>query len=309
MNGYEIRSKRKLLKTGFDAAVTDALVDAKDRSLKSSPEEPDFVASLVSELPNKIRKTLSVAFPKDHFEVSGIFCHQKPIVHIGMNKNPELGDLLLVLQIKSGNEDRFNSLLLQAKKTSKTVYKIPSSEYHQLELYTKWPEFTYLRAGILNKTKRNIIPKAATVGAQYLLIKENDISGSNLSVAPAASQLSPVNTFSETLISFLAFTTGRSVESIDNKSTDDWTNMIQDLLRVAKQSSYTRRNSKRIKEPRYNGTTKFMNINEENFVSDGQFDEGDMGLINDGYGPSVIIIQCKEDDKDKENVYEQLEFR
>jgi hypothetical protein len=36
------------------------------------------------------------AFPKIKFSLTGIFCHQKPIVDIGLSTAPELGDILFV---------------------------------------------------------------------------------------------------------------------------------------------------------------------------------------------------------------------
>lgn len=295
MKGYEIKKKRKGLKVGFDAAVTYALTDAICKSSNKKPAEPDYVASLVREMPDKIRDILSIAFPNDHFIVTGIFCHQKPIVNIELSKNPELGDLLLVFHLKSNKGDKFNSLLLQAKKIKKTIYKIPSAERHQLELYTKWPKFTYLRAGKLNGKIRDIIPKATNTGAQYLLIKEKGTSGSALSVSPADSQVGPFNTFSETLINFLAFTTGRAFEGICNESDDDdWTNMIQDLLNVGGCSVFTRKNSGLNKQPRRYDALYCLNKDRENSAS------GDTSATSEENGISVIFIQCIEDDADNE---------
>ena len=34
-------------------------------------------------------------FPDYDFSVSGVYCHQKPIVDINLDKKPELGDILI----------------------------------------------------------------------------------------------------------------------------------------------------------------------------------------------------------------------
>jgi len=113
---------------------------------------------------------LRLLFPHFNLSVTGVYCHQRPIVDIGESKSPEIGDLLLVYRERNNGIDRLNSLLLQAKTSNKQTLQVSSSERHQLKLYEQWPKFTYCRAGKLNGTTRDILPKTINDGSQYLLI-------------------------------------------------------------------------------------------------------------------------------------------
>lgn len=65
----------------------------------------------------------------------------------------------------------YNALLFQAKISDRYEMKVKGNELHQLELYKRWPEFVYHRAGrFLNGKTRNVCPKTINDGAQYLLI-------------------------------------------------------------------------------------------------------------------------------------------
>lgn len=79
---------------------------------------------------------LVAVFPDYGFSVSGVYCHQKPIVDINWGKMPELGDILFVYTDRKKNGEKImNSLLLQAKISNRSCLKIQPSEMHQLELY------------------------------------------------------------------------------------------------------------------------------------------------------------------------------
>ena len=82
-----------------------------------------------------------------------------------INKKPEMGDLLLIYKEVNRKGNRYNALLLQAKKTS-NIYNSPVDPHdkHQLALYTQWPKFRYHRAGILNGQERSICPKTVSTG-------------------------------------------------------------------------------------------------------------------------------------------------
>lgn len=59
------------------------------------PQEPDYIAALSTKFIKNFNILVAV-FPKYEFSVSGVYCHQKPIVDIHLDKKPELGDILFV---------------------------------------------------------------------------------------------------------------------------------------------------------------------------------------------------------------------
>ena len=60
----------------------------------------------------------------------------------------------------------YNVLLFQAKISDRYEMKVKGNELHQLELYKRWPEFVYHRAGrFLNEKTRNVCPKTINDGA------------------------------------------------------------------------------------------------------------------------------------------------
>ena len=134
------------------------------------PKEPDYIASLVTKLPNDLIQILNSYIPNRLFKVGGCFIHQKPIVRFTSPqyahlRRPELGDLLIVYKETKNNENRYNALLLQAKKSNDVYYTpIHHNDQHQYILYTKWPKFEYHRAGRLNGISRSISPKSITPG-------------------------------------------------------------------------------------------------------------------------------------------------
>lgn len=69
---------------------------------KNEPDEPAYIAALVTQLPSHLEAIFNHAFPTLNFKVGGCFLHQKPIVEfcekrmLGYKKDPEIGDLLIV---------------------------------------------------------------------------------------------------------------------------------------------------------------------------------------------------------------------
>lgn len=96
------------------------------KKCKNSPQEPDYVAALSIKFLKDLFNILVAVFPEYDFSILGVYCHQKPIVDIKLNKKPELGDILFVYADR--REDRrknrevilLNSLLRDEKKLMKS---------------------------------------------------------------------------------------------------------------------------------------------------------------------------------------------
>ena len=252
MRAIDVNQNLTILKSLFEKGIQDsvAFVKQKCKTLGLSPQEPDFIASLCLKFTPQLFNSLKAVFPKNKFSVTGIYCHQKPIVDIGVGKNPELGDILFLYIYKgiSGNM-LMNSLLFQAKISRQPISKVSSGDQHQLDLYTKWPEFTYLRAGNLNGQKRSVLPKTINDGAQYLMIDDHPIYGLSgypgsfpMGCATPAQILNLDNTLHDELVDFIKFKSGRIVEIDPTSTKDDWTRMIWDLLEIAKDVASRRKN-------------------------------------------------------------------
>lgn len=148
------------------------------RQRGAEPEEPDFVASLVMN-GTRLLETGWRNFLEPYniqIAISGIYCHQTPKVRFrGMHKTScELGDLLWchVHSDRDGNIIR-NAILYQAKKSSDQPCMIRKGDLDQFQLYSTWPEFTYVNSGkLLNGQMRHVRPSAPRRGAQYLLIDD-----------------------------------------------------------------------------------------------------------------------------------------
>ena len=98
------------------------VADAIETSIQglTSHQEPDLVASLVTNLPQKLSVVLPQYISGVRFNIGGCFIHQKPIVEFCnqtiSTKKPEMGDLLLIYKEVNRKGNRYNALLLQAKK-------------------------------------------------------------------------------------------------------------------------------------------------------------------------------------------------
>lgn len=180
MNAIDINRVEPLLKGLIHNSLISSVNFVVDKCtvLGNTPQEPDFIASLTLKFTPELFNSLKVVFPKTKFSVTGVFCHQKPLADIGLSKDPEIGDLLLVYIYtdKTGNK-KLNSILLQAKVSNKPSILVSKSDEHQLKLYSEWPLFSYKRAGSLNGKVRDILPKTINDGAQYLLIDNHPIYG------------------------------------------------------------------------------------------------------------------------------------
>jgi len=263
----EINANERVLKPLIDRALLKSveLVFKMCSINKTRPQEPDFVASLSLSFTRDLFDILRLLFPHFNISVTGVYCHQRPIVDIGEAKSPEIGDLLLVYRERNFGTDRLNSLLLQAKTSSKQTLQVSSDEQHQLKLYENWPKFTYRRAGKLNGITRDILPKTINDGSQYLLIDTDPMTNGLMGLggtfpmgcAIANETLILHSNFTDEIFDFLKFKAGRAFEhrhSSDLK--DDWSNMVWDLISMSKSVKSKRRNI---------GLGSFPRVNEHVF--------------------------------------------
>lgn len=293
---------------------TQDFIGAKCAALGNAPQEPDFVAGLTIEFTRMLGKILELSFPAYAFSVTGVYCHQKPLADIGLPKSPELGDLLLVyIYTDPGGVKYHQSLLLQAKITTGHLRTaVPPSDMHQLALYEGWPKFTYARAGSLNGTARDVVPKTLSPGGQYLLIDPNPatatVAGDDIfPMATALPQkiLSAAQPLAREIVQLLGLRAGRSFEKTAGASSDDWTRMIWELLLIAGRKASKRKNAGLEEFPRLSthiadGLCSFITSNRmtsiyadlhrtlrterSNITADNFFDE-------ENFSPAVIVIE------------------
>lgn len=248
-------------------------------SWKMTDQEPDCVAKLVTTLPGMLKKSLRHLLPGRDIHVGGAFIHQKPLVRFVhpsyINKPcPELGDLLVVCREQQASGYVYNALLLQAKCTNDVLNTyIPND--HQFLLYSQWPEFEYVRAGALNGVRRSIYPKTITQGAQYLLIDKN--RPPMMLTAPVNRPLEGTTCFASTLSSVIAFERGRTFQA--GYPRDMWSEMIWDLLKVACNAVFNRRNSGYKGVDRWTGDRVFSfltqnELHDDVLIVDMQDEEG-----------------------------------
>ena len=263
----------------------------------TSHQEPDLVASLVTNLPQKLSVVLPQYISGVRFNIGGCFIHQKPIVEFCdktiSTKKPEIGDLLLIYKEVNRNGNRYNALLLQAKKTS-NIYNSPvaTNDKHQLALYTKWPKFRYCRAGILNGQERSICPKTVSTGAQYLLIDEN-FATPNMPVrwtfwcATPDDVLSASHSLAFQIVDLIEFQTGRPF--IEKRQyMDHWSKMIWDLIDISASACFNRRPAGYRNQPRCAGNIINLLTEGVPFVNDNNNNNNN----DDTSGVSVLYIEA-----------------
>lgn len=254
-------------------------------------QEPDYVARLVDVLPSFIVSSLNAMLAGRQIAAGGAFIHQKPLVHFTHktgNKDPELGDLLIVCREKRFSGYCYNAMLLQAKRTTTPFNEMIPND-HQYILYSEWPEFEYKRAGSLNGKTRSVLPKTITQGAQYLLIDESQPI--NLLTANVNRPLSCSKLFARTLAAILSFDAGRTFQA--NSPRDDWSQMILDLLRISASAVFNRRRSGYVGANRWNGDSAFnyiLNQEEQDKILDGYTLLHDVDTNEAHLGISVICV-------------------
>lgn len=221
--------------------------------------EPQLVAKLVYELPNKINSiTLSQG---RKISAGGVFVHARPLVTCSTfpektPKSVEIGDLLLIYTlVTKGKIDERRALLLQAKMTD-CIPATPDNR-NQWHLYEKWPQFTYAaRSGALNGSQRFICEPDMYDAAKYLLISRNlrlpCIDGfchwqeicSHHTAQPTSPNISRYRCFIHELTDFFTGNGGKRFV-FPQLGVNGWDQVVNDLIKeTAKaQSVYTGRAS------------------------------------------------------------------
>lgn len=283
--------KKSLLDSEITMALTDIVRDL------DAPQEPDYIAALVRNFPEKLREILTRNISSFDFRVCGCFIHQKPLAEFIDPKfsdmpSPEIGDLLIVYKEIDGTDAKYNALLLQAKVIKSNSAKTADA-LHQLVLYTQWPHFKYKRAGHLNGKERDIYPKTIHSGAQYLLIN-NGMGKTSFGCATANKSLNVSLSFAEQLIKLIEFQVGDIFVSNTGSTIDDWSKMIWDLLEISRDSKFNRRKAGFIGAERLCGD-KLEELNA--IVQKGDAIEalinmlnGDCFEINKGGNPGISLI-------------------
>lgn len=324
MKAEDINKFESVLKNLIHNSIVNSVGFVVDKCyrLKNKPHEPDFIASIALNFTPELFNILKAVFPKIKFSVTGVFCHQKPLADIDLQKDPEIGDILFVyIYTNKKGSKIFNSILFQAKISTNSTTIISTGDAHQLKLYSEWPKFKYKRAGKLNGVVRDILPKTINDGAQYLLIDNHPLyglSGINgtfpMGCATPSNILSLNNDLTNEIIDFLKFKSGRPFEENPNATNDDWTKMIWDILNVTKEKASKRKNSGLANFPRqttnkFDGCCYFMS--EINSVYDDLHkvlknnsvgDDGNNFDDADSFSTSVVIIESNEESERIKNM-------
>jgi hypothetical protein len=261
----------------FHTATIHGMLDTWRRCgrLAMTPQELDFVAGLVTESTPLIHAALTSILSSWNISVSmcSVFCHQKPEVTFtsGPPASCELGDILFAFihTPRTGNPIR-NAVLFQAKKSAQQPYRIRTCEKDQLRLYRDWPDFKYTRSSFLNGQSRSVTPKTPHPGAQYLRVDDSplNVPMSNLLGFPGTypvgccmpdESLFDHNHLAAELFDLFIFCTGRPFDGRDAaKKTQDWSQVVWDLLESGVRKMFQRKNSGRFHCPRSSGDTVDM---------------------------------------------------
>ncbi|MDO8826148.1 hypothetical protein [Methylophaga sp.] len=239
-----IMKNKRILRRSIDESLTKSYLRTWLNCCRmgSPPQEPDYIADLslrwVSDAVRDLKRVLRSKF---RVGITGVYCHQKPLADFGTTPRPEIGDLLLFLKYQeSGSAPIFNSLLFQAKTSSSQNFIIGSGDLHQLKLYEEWPKFQYRRAGPLNNQTRDIHPKRPCTGAKYLLVDSSYIGCHAyypmyfpFGCAVPNRSITLTKSFTDEFIDFLTLDAGKVI-SDKSSATEDWSNMIWDLLDITR---------------------------------------------------------------------------
>lgn len=223
----QVKVKRLILK-----AIHSAFNDVQK-------SEPELVANLAYNIPKRLNR---ITLGNVSFLVGSVFIHQKPYVKNISNpsswksKYVELGDLLLINNLVENNKTiQRTALLMQAKKFLKNKENsIKPDNPDQLDLYSNWPKFEYIRCPQLNGQKRYIDCKKETDifnGAKYLLInKRKGILGDYVS-DPTMPTLTRFKPFYSELFDFITGNAGKEFVQLGFGSGDiGWSRVIYDVI-------------------------------------------------------------------------------
>lgn len=139
-----------------DAAESAIDLALNDRAVVTGTNEPSEVARLVNALPEKLVQAWSGFVASGAMTVSAAFCHAKPrvawespLVGHGKRHEPELGDLLLIMDVPGKTGRNRRALLIQVKKSKTTGTQCTLTREEDLvqrHMYSDWPEFDVLGA-------------------------------------------------------------------------------------------------------------------------------------------------------------------
>jgi hypothetical protein len=272
----EIWKYRDALIQSFHVATIHGILNTWQRCdrLGTTPQEPDFVAGLVMEATPLVQSVLTSLLAPNGISVSmsAVFCHQTPRVSFDAPRvSCELGDLLFayVHTTKSGRSRR-NAILFLAKASARQPYRISGSDATQLRLYMDWSEFEYTNSSFLNGCRRSVTPKSPHAGAQYLLIDDRPLHEPMSGLVglpgtyPVGCCMPDVDLQDHThlaseLFNLLIFRTGRA---FDDKQTaaksNDWSQVVWDVLESGVKKAFNRKNSGRSSAPRAVGDSLAM---------------------------------------------------
>lgn len=254
-----IHRSEHLLVPAFRGAIALGFLSAWQalHARRTAPEEPDYIAGLVSAgmpvIYNALRANLR---PHGvHVACSAVFCHQSPKVDFidKATKGCELGDILFAHVHRSGKgPPRRSALLLQAKKAKGNIGRVGAKDA-QLRLYTDWPEFVYTAHSHAMGVRRHVSPAVPHRGAQYLLIRHHpphDVRSGLLGVpgnSPADcclpdTILHPHAELAVELFELIALRSGRPfLQMAEAVPENGWSQVVWDILENGLNRLYNRR--------------------------------------------------------------------
>lgn len=245
--------------TIINIAIQTAINIVAHRAVKPL-QEPDYNAAMTAQLPPLINA--SGAFPNVKF--GGCFIHQSPKATFhGKYQDPatcEVGDLLAICHDVVDGDDRYNAALIQWKILHQGVEKITGKALNQLDLYEHWPQFTLNSCGC----QFNIMPKTVTPGAQYGLIIPGSTASLFCSIPSQELRAENSPSFARFIINLMKWQTGRPFEfNTINNSADEWSELIEHLIRMSLTKKFRRSNVKMTNEPRTSKDFLKMLINDD----------------------------------------------
>lgn len=101
MNAYDVNSNEHILAPLLEKALLDIMIET-DRRCMSEPQEPEYVAMLSTEFTKRFFYILTAVFPDYNFSVTGVYCHQKPIVDINLGRKHYIKNGLSLHTIEQG---------------------------------------------------------------------------------------------------------------------------------------------------------------------------------------------------------------
>lgn len=228
-----------------------AAVKAKAKKKGCVMQEPDYVAALTTEFPQKISALLHGV------RYGGCFIHQKPKISFkstidGNLHSCELGDLLVVCRKTVDGKERYNAALLQFKRHSGKLLMISNrSEQIQLEVYTSWPMFSITNVPQLF----DVQPKTVNLGAQYSLIYETTGQYRSMYVHIPQSTMAFSSDLSlgRFINDFLEWQEGRTINEESKMDEEEWSRLIWTLINASKTAVFNRRRIGDVDMPRTSG--------------------------------------------------------